>query len=191
MNTKIHIQPKFGITPEAFDAVDVGASLGNSFALIDNHVNPTQVKRSISIPVIGVVKATGRGVFGDQWQDLSSASGRHRESDNLPVSLEDAENDRLSGSSPAAVSWAVSTKHGFIHLERSTVWTEQLKAVLVQTDPEQLVEALHGLLAHAHQKAKTVGRHSQAEVIDQPDLMLSAKSAQLSECFFGSGGLKI
>ena len=37
------------ITPEAFDAVDVGAFLGNFFALIDNHVNPTQIKRSITI----------------------------------------------------------------------------------------------------------------------------------------------
>ncbi len=68
LNTTIRVQPVFGITPEAFDAVDVGASpsLVNSYAFIDNHMNPTQVKSSISMPVVGVVKASGRGVFGDQ-----------------------------------------------------------------------------------------------------------------------------
>ena len=160
LNSTIRVQPMFGIAPEAFDTVNIGSSLGYSFAFIDNHVNTTQVKGSIGMPVIGVVKAAGRGVPGDQRQNLGSASRRHREGNNLPVSLINAENNRLSGSSPASVSGAVSTKHGFIHLERSTVRTEQLQAVLVKTDPELLVEALHSLLAHAHQKAKPVDRHT-------------------------------
>ena len=68
---------------------------------------------------------------------------------------------------------------------------DQFQSVLVQTDLEQLVEALQGLLAHTHQKAKTVGGHTQAVVLDQPGFVLSGKSTQLSECFFRSGGLKI
>ena len=124
----------FGKTPEAFDSVDVESSLGNSFALIDNHVNLTQVKRSIGMPFIGAVKAACRGVLGDQWHDLRSASGRHRERHNLPVSLANTENDCLSDSSLTAVSGTVSTENRFVHLERSNERTEQLQSVLYQTN---------------------------------------------------------
>ena len=142
-------------------------------------MDPTQVKCNISVPVIGVVETSGRGVLGDHRQDLSSASRGGREGDYLPVLLVNAENDGLSNCTPSAVSGAISTEHRFIQLENSILWAGQFQAVLVQTDPEQLVEVLNGLLAHAHQKAKPIGRYSQAKVLDQPGFMLSGKSTHL------------
>ena len=77
LNTTKRIQPVLGIALETFDTFNVGASLVYSFAFIDNHVNTAHVKISIGMPVIGVVKTVGRGVLGDQRQNLSSAFQKH------------------------------------------------------------------------------------------------------------------
>lgn len=91
----------FCITPETFDAFDVGLSLGNSFSFIDNQMNPTPVQSSISMPVIGVVKDVRRIMLDDQRRDLSSDSRGSRKVYHQTVSLVNAKNDSLSGSSPA------------------------------------------------------------------------------------------
>lgn len=169
----------FGIAPKSFNAVDMGASLGNTLAFINDHMHSTQIERGVGMPVVRVIQTAGRGVFGDQGLDLLSASRRDRKRNNLSVSLVNAENQDFPGCSPSTMSGAVAAKHGLVHLEGSPVLAEQRQSILVETDPQQLEKPLDGFLRSLDMEAKPIGRNAHTKVVDQSGFGLSVKSAHV------------
>lgn len=92
----------FCIAPEAFDAVDKGSPLSNSFLFGHGDMRPAQPKTGVSPVFVSVVQAADGGVCVDNGQQFDSATCRNGKRSNMPIPLVDAEYDRFATSTTSA-----------------------------------------------------------------------------------------
>src|SRR5437763_1292204 len=98
----VHVEPMFGIAPEAFDPVDVVAPTRPAALLPDDDVRAANTQAGISLPVVRVVEAAGQGVRDDQAFEFGAPAPLDREDTDDAVALKDAEDDDLAGRAPSA-----------------------------------------------------------------------------------------
>lgn len=175
----VGVEPVFGIAPEAFDAVDVGSPLWNSFLFGHGDMRPTQPKTGVSPVFVGVVQAADGGVRVDNGQQFGSASRRDWERSNMPISLVDAKYNGFSLGSPAPGTSPESTERGFVEFELPVQAFGLGQQVLVDARPAEPVEALNRFLIDLDMEAESVRGNTQAEILEQSGLGLPCESAGL------------
>lgn len=168
-HSTVGIEPMFRIAPEAFNPVDVGASLGSSCLFPDDDVVASDRQRPVGVPVVGVVEAPGLRVLLDEADHLGAASSLNREDPHLAVPLEDAHDDDLPGSAPAPFALPMPAKHGLVALYGAL---EGLSAVLLERKrrARQAKEPLDGREGGLEPEAHPVNRDAQDEQFKQPSL---------------------
>ena len=142
-HTAIHIQPVFGIAPEAFDAVDMVAAFGSPLVFGHNHMVATHLQTRISRILVSVVKTTLRGVCFDQRQErrfLAVVNSKHA---HHAVALENAKDKCLAGCAPTALALAMPAKAAFISLDGAV---------------QRFLTAFQNRNRLANQQEKTLGR---------------------------------
>lgn len=161
----VGVEPVFGIAPEAFDAVDVGSPLWNSFLFGHGDMRPAQPKTGVSPVLVSVVQAADGGVGVDNGQQFGSASRRDGERSNMPIPLVNAEYDGFPLGSPAPGTRPESTERGFVELELPVQTFGLGQQVLVDARAAESVESLNRLLINLDMEAEPVGWNAEAEVL--------------------------
>jgi len=175
----VGVEPVFCVAPEAFDTVDVGSSLRNSFLFGHGDMRPAQPKTGVSPVFIGVIQAADGGVCVDNGQQFGSAPRRDGERSNMPIALVNAEYDGFSFSSPTPGTRPESTERGFIELELPVQTFGLGKQVLVDARAAESVESLNRLLIDLDVEAEPVGWNAEAEVFEQAGFGLPGEPARL------------
>lgn len=65
-NATILIKPMFSITPETFNPIYMSSPFWGAFVFAHHYMVPPHRKRSISIPVIGIVKTARLSMLVDE-----------------------------------------------------------------------------------------------------------------------------
>src|ERR1044072_5446335 len=99
-HSAIHVEPMFGITPEAFDPVQVVTPFRSSPFFSHDDMLASDRQASVSLPVISVIETAGSRVFHHQVFNDTAASPLDREDAHHPVTLKDAEDNDFPGNSP-------------------------------------------------------------------------------------------
>lgn len=116
-NTVMFHQAFFGKGPEAFQAVDVNPAAGESSFVIDLQVSvATEHQRIVTAESVGVDDAAPAHHLDGQSQKGFSPYVRHHLDADQTVTLQDAEDRDLSGSTPTAVALALATEVAFVKL---------------------------------------------------------------------------
>lgn len=167
--TAVRVKPMFRITPEAFDAVNVGSALGSSGLFSDHDMVASDCKGAIGVPVVSVVEAPGLRVRADKPDNLASASPLDREDPDHAVSLEDAEDDYFTCGSPPAFALSMPAKRGLVAFHGPL---KRLPAFFLKGKhrPYQTKEPLHGGLGNLNPKTHPVDRNSKHKKLKKSSL---------------------
>lgn len=165
----IVVEPMLGVTPEAFNAVDVIPPFGSSSLFPDDDMGAAHAQPGVSLPVVRVVKAARPRVLDDEPFDSAATAPLNREDAHDAVALKYAEHDDLACRAPTALPLAVAAEHRLVALYRSG---ERFGAPFGDTDdlPDDAKELLGGRARDRAAKAKPVGRNAEDKIIKQPQL---------------------
>jgi len=165
-------KPAFGEAPEGFDAVDVGAALGEGLLLVDADVLVVADIHQTVVPGPAVRAYDALRIdppANDGPQGVLGAIG-HDLGVNFPLPLEDAE-DGLLERSPApqpgqgASADPAGTKVAFIDFHHSLKLLTSIHPLQSDQEPETLIVAVDGL-AVGLQKCRCLRRREvQAEAL--------------------------
>jgi len=175
----VGVEPMFGVTPEPFDAVDLGSPLRNSFLFGHRDMRPSQPKTGVSPVFIGGVQAANGGVGVDNVQQFGSTPRRDGVRSNMHIPLVNAEYEGFSLGSPAPRTRPESTERGFVELELPVQAFGLGQQVLVDARAAESVEALNRLLIDLDMEAEPVRGNPEAEVLEQSGFGLPGESAGL------------
>jgi len=114
-DTSILIKPVFGKTPETFNSIKMITPLGLAFLFGNYYMITSYGQRTVGVPIISIVKATGLYMLVNYFQEIFSASGRNRESKNLAISLIHTKYHMFSRRSPASFAGTPPSKHSLVH----------------------------------------------------------------------------
>ena len=158
-----------GVTPEAFDAIDMISTHRNAPTLANHHMVASQGQRGVGMPVVREVQTTWLGIDPYQPHHFLTIASRDREDLHLAIPFQDTEHDNLATGSPAALAFPTTAKHGFIQFQ---VPIKGFRALLIQghDHPAATVESIQNRTAGKLMKTEPVHRNAQAEIIQ--DLML-------------------
>ena len=163
-------EPAFGEAPEGFDAVDVGAALGEGFLLVDAHmlVVADIDQAVVSRPAIGADDALRvdpaandgpQGVLGAVGDDFRV---------NFPLPLKDAE-DGLFERSPASQSRQgaspnpAGAKVAFIDFHHPSKLPVLIHPLQSNQEPQALVKRVHRLAIELQKSRRLRGRKVQTK----------------------------
>jgi hypothetical protein len=167
--TAKRIEPVLGITPEPFDPVEVVPSLRVTLLLADDHMVALEAQRTVGVPVVGVEQTARLGVRVHQGDEVLFRPGRDRENPDLPVALQDPQDDDLACRSPTALPRLDPAKHGLVVLDHSV---ERLSEVFLirAARSHQTIEPLDRPNAGRPSEPLPVYRHAQNEQLQQATL---------------------
>jgi len=102
----------FGIRPKTLNPIDVISSFGSSEFLLDDDMIPTNGKKGVSMPIIGITQASRLRMGGHQRDQFLIPSAGDREGKHYSISLQDTKNHVLTSSSPASFSTSFAKELG-------------------------------------------------------------------------------
>ena len=181
-HSSVLIEPVLGVTPEAFDAVEMVSAFGHALVFGHDHVLARDREARVSAPVVRVVERADSGVVRQQRQQSGAASTRDREGEDLPIALINAEDHHFACRTPATLAVTRATKESFIGFDHSG---QRLTPHLFQRSrvdrlADSAVDALDGGLTETDLEAQAVGWYAQDEVAHQL-LQLLARGAQTGD----------
>src|SRR2546423_3532842 len=174
------------ITPKAFNAVQVVAPLRATSLLSDNYMIAAHAQRSISVPIVRVIKTAWLGVLSDEsFNDLARTPSDGKHSDHT-VALKNAEHNHFTCCTPATFTRAFAAKHRLIALDSTF---KRRGAIFSQAHhlTNQVKELFGGGTRRWAAKAQSVGRHTEHEVIEQPKLGTFTQPCALPHTVKGVG----
>jgi len=168
-HTTVRIKPMFRITPEAFNAIDVGSAFWSPGLFSDHDMVASDGKGTIGVPVVGVIEATGLCVGADKPDNLAAASPLDREDPDHAISLEDAEDYDLACGSPTSFALSMPAKRGLVAFHGPI---KRLLAFFLKgkNSPYQTEEPLHRGLGNLNSKAHPVNRNSKHKKLKKSSL---------------------
>ena len=166
-DSTVMIQPMFGIRPKTLNPIDVVTSSGSAEFFLDDDMIPTNGKKGVSMPIIGIIQASRLRMGGHQRDQFLLPSAGDREGKHYSISLQDTKNHLLTSSSPASFSSSFAAKHGFIHFDLSGKLCEFFKLNIIDDFPEDLKPSLDCLSVQRHLKSETIGRDTKTEEFDE------------------------
>jgi len=169
------IEPILGVAPEPFDPVEVIPSSRTTLLLADDHMVSLKAQRTIGMPVVGVVQTARLGVRSHQGDELLPFPSRNREDLDLPVALQDPQDEDLAGSAPTALAPPDPAKHGLVALDRSLEGVPQFFLARA-TRAHQTIESLDRSNAGRRPEPLPIHRHAQDEQLQQATLRRCRKS---------------
>ena len=113
------VEPIFGITPKAFNTIDVVAAFGAPFFFANNHMLALEPQAALSMPIVRVIKTSRKGMFVDKPQHFLFAPVFQRKGLYLPIALYDTKDNDFTRRSPAAFTLTKATKRAFITFKGS------------------------------------------------------------------------
>ena len=117
----VGIKPIFGITPEPLDTIYVRSSLGSSSFLSYHDMISSNSKRTIGMPVIGIVQAAGFCMFSHQLDNLFPLATLNWKYFYFAVALKDSQNNCFTCcSQPRLLSMVIekcTTLGGLLNLQ--------------------------------------------------------------------------
>ena len=119
-NATILIEPMFSKTPKTLNPIYVVSTFWNSFVFCYNDMVSSYVQRTVSMPVVSVIKTSLFDMFINYWQKNFSASGRNWEGQNSSISLIQSKNHMFSRRTPTPFTTSFATKHCFINFYLTT-----------------------------------------------------------------------
>lgn len=173
----VHVEPMFGITPEAFYPVDVVSPTRAAALFPDDDVRAAYTQARIGLSVVRVVEAARQSMRHDQAFEFGAPAPLDRKDPHDAVALKYAEHDDLARRAPSAFARAVAAEHRLIALNRAF---ERGGALFGDGDDlaHQAVEPLDGRRTRQSVKAQPIGWHAQDEVINQPPLERVAQACR-------------
>jgi len=162
----VGVEPVLGIAPETLDAVDMVPPLGTALLLTHDDVIALHPQTGVGLPVVSVVEAARGGVGAHQGDDFFGIARGDREGLDLAVSLHDAHDQHLAGSTPAALAFAEPAEQGFVTLDRAGEGLAQLLGVGA-AGAQDAVEALARGRASVLAEPLPVDRHPQGEHLNK------------------------
>ena len=163
------IQPVFGITPEAFDPVDVISTFRSALLLPNHHMISLDAQRTVCLPIIGVVETAGLGVSTDQPDHSLPFSCGNRKHLHLAVALQDPQYDNFAGGPPTSFAVPSPANCGLVALDGSFERVPQFLGMST-TSSHQAIEALDRRSTGQCPETLPVHRHAQNEEFQQTTL---------------------
>jgi len=159
----------FSVTPEAFDAIYMGSTLGSACLLAHNDVIATQRKGGISTPLIGVVKAAGPGMLPDKIYYNPAFASLDRENPDHAVALENANNNNLTGGTPTTLTLSIAAKRGLVAFNLTG---KRLSAIFLKGKhgPYQTKKSQYRRLGDRNPEAHPVNGYAKNKELKKPSL---------------------
>jgi len=109
----------FGITPEAFNAVEMGLPLRVASLFSDHNTRASHTQKSISVPVISVIATAWSNVLFDQCFNGLLRESRDRKHSRHALTLQNAKQDHFAGSASSAHPRSIAAKTSLLILNRT------------------------------------------------------------------------
>jgi len=166
-HSTVGIEPMFGVTPKTFDAVYMSSAFRPSGFLSHHNMVSPNCKRPVSLPVVGVIKAAGFRMRPYQFDHLTACAPLDRKYPYHAVTLQDAQNNDLTGSTPTPLAFPVPAKCALIAFHRPFKGNP---AFLLEGEHSsyQTKESLCGRLGNFNPKTHSVDRDAQDKKFKQP-----------------------
>ena len=103
-HSSIWIKPILGITPEPFDAINMATPLRSTSVFFDYNMISPYSKRTVSSPVICVVKTPRLSIFSNKTDNLLTFASLNRKYFYHTVTLKNTQNDNLATHAPATLA---------------------------------------------------------------------------------------
>ena len=168
-HSSIWIKPILGITPEPFYAVNMTPSFRSTCIFLNHNMVSPYGKRTISTPVIGVVKTPWLSMFSNKTDNLLTFASLNRKYFYHTVTLKNTKNYNLATCTPATLALSTPTKCGLIALY-STM--KGLSALFFEGKHSsyQTKEPLYRSLRYWHPESQPVDRNTENKKLKKSPL---------------------
>jgi len=177
-HSTVGIEPMFGITPKTFDTVYMSSAPRPSGFLSDHNMVPPDCKGSVSLPVVSVIKAAGFRMLPYKLDHLTALAPLDRKYPDHAVTLQNAQNNDLTCSTPTPFALPVPAKRRLVAFHRPFKGNP---AFLLEGEhsPYQTKESLCGRLGNLNPKTHPVDRNAQDKKFKQPPFCCLRKSTRI------------
>jgi len=174
------VEPVFGITPKALNAIQMVSPLRLAFLLAYDDMATPDRQGAIGVPVIGVIQAARPGGPTNERQETFSPPTMNGEDPHQSVSLKDPQHDNLSGRTPPPFSAVFPSEHRLVAFNRSS---QGIAALLVngQHSPNESEVPFEGRRRGRTAKSQPVNRYPKNKVFHQLSLGSFRKSEDIPD----------